>query len=65
MFVSGWKWYSEIKDDLYFPLLSCESLVSVKENPDGKNNRIKQKKPTSFSLSLDQMTMQITILAMP
>ena len=41
IFVSGWKWYSGIKDGLpplRSSLLSCESSVPVKENPDRKRN---------------------------
>ena len=34
MSVSGWKWYSGTKRVPLLPILSRESPVSVKENPD-------------------------------
>ena len=40
-----------------FPLLSCESSVSVKENPDRKKIKIMfcyKKRPEQFHISLEQ-----------
>ena len=39
MFVSGWKWYSGIKDGPSLPLLSCESSVPVKKTLMEKKTR--------------------------
>ena len=41
MFVSRWKRYKGINMVLFLPLLSCESSVSEKENPDRKKPTVK------------------------
>ena len=33
----GWSWYTEISMVPYLTLLLCETVVSVKENPDEKS----------------------------
>ena len=38
MFVRRWKWCREINMTLFLPLLSCESSMCKKENPDKKKS---------------------------